>query len=132
MANGHGGARRGAGRKPGLVGVSRLQQLREEIATAASRTNLIPFIEPAIAELTPLQVMKIGMGIAFQEGRMGDAVAIADKMAPYTHTRLAAVEVTHEVRESPREYTLEELEAQLVIEQAQLISVDYTEEQDGE
>lgn len=131
MANGHGGARRGSGRKPGGVADSRIHQMRQDIALAAARTNLIPFIDPALSELTPLQVMKIGMGVAMQEDRWADAVSIADKMAPYMHTRLAAVEVTHEVRETAREYTLEELEAQLIVEEAQLIGIDTNTTTDG-
>ena len=126
-----GGARAGSGRKPGMVGDSRIHQVRKQIQTVAARTNLIPHVDEAIAALTPLEVMQIGMGMSIQDGDWRSAVAIADKMAPYMHTRLAAVEVTHDIRESPREYTLEELERKLAIEQAQLIEIDHYEE-DGD
>lgn len=124
MANGHGGARKGAGRKQADIGAER----KARILAAASRTNLIPDIDPVIAALEPLDIMIIAQQVLAQDGLWHEAALMAEKTAPYMHSRRAAIEVTHEVRETAREYTLEELEAQLIVEEAQLIDFDTTQE----
>lgn len=78
MATGHGGARPGAGRKPGSA-----TKLVREIASRA-----------AITGLTPLEYM-----LAVLRDEANDTstrMDAAKSAAPYIHPRLAAVELTGE------------------------------------
>lgn len=71
-----GGARPGAGRKPGAV---------------TRRTRLIA--ERAMAEgKTPLEVMLEIMRRHYEAGELDKAAAVAKDAAPYIHPRLAAIE----------------------------------------
>lgn len=74
-----GGARPGAGRKKGTR--SRLTQ------TQADKVARI-----AGADVLPLEVMVGRMRELWHGGSKDEAVAIAEKCAPYFHPRLAAVE----------------------------------------
>ncbi|NUJ81825.1 hypothetical protein HUN39_17710 [Methylocystis sp. FS] len=76
MANGHGGKRPGAGRKPGSV-----TKKTREIAEKATKEGL-----------TPLEVMLHAMREAHAAGKLDEAHAYAKDAAPYMHARLAAVE----------------------------------------
>ncbi len=74
----HGGARKGAGRKAGVL---------------STRTRAIA--EQAMAEgITPLEVMLHAMRAKFKEGDLVAAAALAKDAAPYVHPRLAAIEQT--------------------------------------
>ena len=73
---GHGGARKGAGRKPGSL---------------TTKTRAIA--EQAVAEgITPLEVMLRAMRAKFDAGELVAAASLAKDAAPYVHPRLAAVE----------------------------------------
>jgi hypothetical protein len=76
MANGHGGKRPGAGRKPGSV-----TKKTRDIAEKATKDGL-----------TPLEVMLLAMREAHAAGKLDEAHAYAKDAAPYMHARLAAVE----------------------------------------
>lgn len=72
----HGGARKGAGRKPGSL---------------TTRTRAIA--EQAIAEgITPLEVMLGAMRARYEAGDLLAAASLAKDAAPYVHPRLAAIE----------------------------------------
>lgn len=71
-----GGARRGAGRKPGS-----LSRKTREIAERASTEGI-----------TPLEVMLRAMRHYFDAGDLTRAAAIAKDAAPFCHPRLSAVE----------------------------------------
>jgi hypothetical protein len=77
MANGHGGSRNGAGRKPG----SKNKKTRE----VADR---------ALAEgITPLEVMLYVMRKCFAEQRYDDAAEVAARCAAYVHPRLGSLQI---------------------------------------
>jgi hypothetical protein len=83
-----GGARPGAGRKPGSLNKK----------TAERKAA----VERALAGTTPLDVMMSAMRRAAKEGDLSLALEAAKAAAPYVHPRLAAIEhsgglsVTHE------------------------------------
>ena len=74
----HGGAREGAGRKPGSATTK-----TREIAEAA-----------LAAGITPLEVMLEAMNKFREEGKHLEACSVAKDAAPYVHPRLAAMEHT--------------------------------------
>jgi len=74
----NGGARPGAGRPKGAR-TKRTLELAEALMAQGE---------------IPLEVMLILMRACFKEGKYGDAVAIAEKAAPYMHPKLAAVNLT--------------------------------------
>lgn len=76
----HGGARKGAGRKPGST-----TRKTREIADKA-----------AAAGITPLEVMLEAMNAFRGAGDLEKAASFAKDAAPYMHPRLAAVEHTGE------------------------------------
>lgn len=71
-----GGARPGAGRKPGT-----LNKKTRDIAEAAIKSGV-----------TPLEVMLEAMNAARAEGNLAAAAGFAKDAAPYMHPRLANVE----------------------------------------
>lgn len=73
---GHGGPRKGAGRKRGA-----LTRKTREIAEKAVATGI-----------TPLEVMMLAMRAHVKAKRLDQAAAIAKDAAPYMHPRLAAVQ----------------------------------------
>ena len=73
-----GGARPGAGRRPG----GRNRKTRE-IADKA-----------ALEGITPLEVMLHAMRAHYDAGKLDDAATVAKDAAPYMHPRLAAIEQT--------------------------------------
>lgn len=75
---GHGGARPGAGRKPG----SPTKKTREIADRAAA------------AGITPLEVMLGAMRDLWTAGRKSEAASIAKDAAPFVHARLAALDVS--------------------------------------
>jgi hypothetical protein len=99
MADGHGGRRQGAGRKPG----SPTKRRREIIDKAAD------------AGITPLELQLRTMRMLWERAHRNsepdlqlakDACAIAAQCAPYLHPRLSAVEAkieAHHFRMSPQE-----------------------------
>lgn len=78
--NGHGGARRGAGRKPGRS--NRKTNKTNEIALARAGEGPMP-----------LEVMLFVMRKHFAEERYEEAVEVATCCAAYVHPRLASTEV---------------------------------------
>jgi hypothetical protein len=77
MANGHGGARNGAGRKP----------------NGANVKNGATAVKAASEGVTPIEVMLEAMRSHYDADELDRAAEIAAKAAPYCHPRLAAVEV---------------------------------------
>lgn len=79
----HGGARSGAGRKPGTpgkTGPKPITQARKAIA------------EQIIGgDITPLEVMIDAMRSAHAAGEMGEAAKYANMAAPYVHPRLSTI-----------------------------------------
>jgi hypothetical protein len=72
----HGGARKGAGRKPGAL---------------TTKTRAIA--EQAMADgILPLEVILHAMRTKFADGDLIAAAALAKDAAPYVHPRLAAIE----------------------------------------
>lgn len=122
-----GGARAGAGRKAKTTEALMIVR-KAAILNASERAgDLIPQIDPAIAALEPLDIMVIATQLAAEKGDWMVAAALAEKTAPYFHARRASIEVVHEHRTSPREYSMEELEAEL----ATLVEDDHPK-QDGD
>ena len=103
MANGHGGARKGAGRKHGA-----LTRRTREIAERASAEGI-----------TPLEVMLRVMRAHLESGELDKAAAVAKDAAPYCHPRLAAANITFK---SPGQMTDEELEQAIALVQAAAVA----------
>lgn len=82
IRKGRGGARPGAGRKPGSK-----SKLNREIAEKVAATGI-----------TPLEIIVEAMRDAYKKDGAAAAVPYAEKAAPYMHARIAAVEVSGEVR----------------------------------
>lgn len=122
-----GGARAGSGRKKGVTKDVSAERKAIILAAAERAGPLIPQIHPAIAALEPLDIMVIATQVLAESGDWLAASAIAEKTAPYFHARRASIEVVHEHRTSPREYSMEELEAEL----ATLVEDDHPK-QDGD
>jgi hypothetical protein len=76
MANGHGGKREGAGRKPGTTTVK-----TREIADQATREGI-----------TPLEIMLKVMRLHYNAEKYDAAADVAARAAPYVHPRLCAIE----------------------------------------
>jgi hypothetical protein len=76
--NGHGGRRKGAGRKPGAK-----TKKTQEIAARAAEQGV-----------TPLEVLLGAMRLYHERGQIALACAAAKDAAPYVHPRLAATQVT--------------------------------------
>jgi hypothetical protein len=74
----HGGARKGAGRKPGSA-----TRKTREIADKAAQSGI-----------TPLEVMLEAMMSLRSSGELEKAAGVAKDAAPYVHPRLAAIEHT--------------------------------------
>lgn len=77
MANGHGGKRNGAGRKPGSFVI----RTREEAAEIVS----IP------GKPSPLRVLAEAMWHFYDKQDFASAAAVAKDIAPYLHPKLSAV-----------------------------------------
>lgn len=77
MANGHGGSRNGAGRKPGAV-----TQKTRAIADKAAAEGV-----------TPLDVLLLDMRQKFEAGDLAGAADRARDCAPYMHPRLSSSNV---------------------------------------
>jgi hypothetical protein len=88
-----GGARAGAGRKPG----------GRNIKTAEIATKV------ALSGLTPLEVMVEAMLELHAKGDKVAAATIAKDAAPYVHPRLTSVELDAHVRRDPIDLTMDEL-----------------------
>lgn len=129
MANGYGGKRAGAGRKKGST--KSLETAQQRLTKAITTTSsLVPFIEPEITALSPLEVMHIAMAWHAQNGDWSGAHSCAKDIAPYMHTRLNAVTIATQEATSTRDLTTEELLAKI----ARLKTIEATiiEEEDGE
>lgn len=79
--SGRGGARKGAGRKPGST-----TKKTREIADRAAQLGI-----------TPLEVMLEAMNSLRNSGELEKAASIAKDAAPYMHPRLSAVEMNAKV-----------------------------------
>jgi hypothetical protein len=78
-SSGRGGARKGAGRKPGGA-----NKLTREIADRMAAGQM----------LSPLQVMLEAMGDAHSQGDYEASTKYANMAAPYCHPRLASIDQT--------------------------------------
>lgn len=88
--NGHGGARNGAGRKPGPVPPWKEEQHR--------------IAQELIAKgLSPLAVLAFVMEWHFRAERYDEAAEVASKAAPYCHRKLASMEVQAQVEQETRQ-----------------------------
>lgn len=87
---GHGGKRRGSGRKKGA---------------AAEKTRAIADAVILKGD-TPLEIMLEAMKAHRDAGRLKEAVAVAEKAAPYIHPRLTSVEVTPPPKAQPTKLML--------------------------
>lgn len=94
-----GGARPGAGRKPGVPN-RRTRQVQEAVEATGS---------------TPLDVMLKAMREAYAEGRLMDAAKFAAMAAPYVHPKLAPIEWQRPYEEGGdlRDMPLDELERRI-------------------
>jgi hypothetical protein len=79
-----GGARPGAGRKPGVA-----TKRTREIAEAAT-----------LKGTTPLEVMLAAMEAAREAGNAREAAFYANMAAPYMHARLSSVNATQQIQGS--------------------------------
>lgn len=93
---GHGGSRKGAGRKKGSVNKTTVAVRRAVRDVFASG-------------LTPLDVLLKTMREAWEGGDKKVAVACAEKAAPYCHPRLAAIEHSGELKLNVHEERLKSL-----------------------
>jgi len=97
MADGHGGKRAGAGRRPG----SRCRKTIEAEALAR---------QAAGGPVTPLSVLLDVMRRHFDAGEYEEAVAVAVAAAPYCHARLSSMQADVDVTQ----YVTLELVEQIV------------------
>lgn len=74
-----GGARPGAGRKPGQT--ARITEARAREVTKVAASGILP-----------VEVMVKRMRELWEDGKKDEAVAVAEKCAPYFHPKLAAIE----------------------------------------
>ncbi len=79
----NGGARKGAGRKPGKKNV---------VASEKSQKIVADFVESG--DLTPLEVMLMVMTMNVKAQNWPDAMHAANSAAPYVHPRLAATTIS--------------------------------------
>jgi hypothetical protein len=87
----HGGARPGAGRPKGHKNKKTLQ--RELMANQAIDDVLAKLSPDDIEKLLPLDVMILAMSTMLKAGNLLAAAAVAEKAAPYCHSKLASAEI---------------------------------------
>jgi hypothetical protein len=99
--NGHGGRRKGAGRKPGAK-----TKKTQEIAARAAEQGV-----------TPLEVLLGAMRLYHERGQIALACAAAKDAAPYVHPRLSAVAVGGGGSPVRLEYVVEVVEVPLAADE---------------
>jgi hypothetical protein len=83
-----GGRRPGAGRPPNAKNKATI--LRELQANKAI-DKVLAKLQPGQADrLTPIEVMSLAMSALLTSGDLMGAVAVADKLAPYLHSKMSA------------------------------------------
>lgn len=105
--DGRGGARPGAGRKPGSR--DKTTEAIEAMAVFAGRQP--EEIRPEIAAMSPLEVLLRAMGLEANAGNWTAAAEHAAKAAPYLHPRLASTQLSATIGRELREMTDDELMA---------------------
>lgn len=88
MANGHGGRRPGAGRKPGTPGVKGPKPITKVRMELAERV--------LGGDITPLEVLIEAMREAHLVGNTREAAHYANMAAPYVHPKLSTINATHD------------------------------------
>src|SRR5689334_20414623 len=111
MANGHGGARPGAGRKPGTKLVR--TQARPSFEKAASDLNHSGEIDPEITKMKPLDVLLKAMWIAVSQGNWSAAASFAREAGPYVHAKMSSVDISATIKRDPAQLSDDELIAML-------------------
>lgn len=86
----HGGRRPNAGRKPGARNKATIA--REIAVSNAIEETLARLTQDEIQRLTPLEVMTLGMHLLLKAGNLMGAIATAEKLAPFVHPRVSAME----------------------------------------
>lgn len=94
-SNSRGGARKGAGRKPGAANVK-----TREIADKAVQQGI-----------TPLEVMLEAMNSLRNAGELEKAASVAKDAAPYLHAKLSSVEMNATVKTKTLDQELAALNA---------------------
>jgi hypothetical protein len=107
MANGHGGARVGAGRPKGSRSVRTKAVVAMENAAAAATATAE--IDPQITKMQPVDVLLRAMWIAVSQGNWSQAASFAREAAPYLHSKLSSVDLNAKVSRDPASLTDAEL-----------------------
>ena len=84
-----GGARPGAGRPAGSPNRATIAR---ELAASTAIDLVLSQLAPGQAEkLTPIEVMSLAMSALLSSGNLMGAVAVAEKLAPYVHAKVATM-----------------------------------------
>ena len=85
----HGGVRKNSGRPPGSPNKA---TIRRELAASTAIDLVLSQLAPGQAEkLTPIEVMSLAMSALLTSGNLMGAVAVAEKLAPYVHAKVATM-----------------------------------------
>ena len=85
----HGGVRINSGRPPGSANKA---TVRRELAASTAIDLVLSQLAPGQAErLTPIEVMSLAMSALLSSGNLMGAVAVAEKLAPYVHAKVATL-----------------------------------------
>ena len=85
----HGGVRKNSGRPPGSANKATI--LRELAASTAIDLVLSQLAPGQAEKLTPIEVMSLAMSALLSSGNLMGAVAVAEKLAPYVHSKVATL-----------------------------------------
>ena len=85
----HGGVRKNSGRPPGSANKATI--LRELAASTAIDLVLSQLAPGQAEKLTPIEVMSLAMSALLSSGNLMGAVAVAEKLAPYVHAKVATL-----------------------------------------
>lgn len=85
----HGGVRKNSGRPPGSANKATVMR---ELAASTAIDLVLSQLAPGQAErLTPIEVMSLAMSALLSSGNLMGAVAVAEKLAPYVHAKVATL-----------------------------------------
>jgi hypothetical protein len=85
----HGGRRENAGRPKGAK--NKATRARELAANNAIDETLAKLTQEEIQRFTPLEIMIMAMHLLLQSGNLLGAVGVAEKAAPYVHSKLSSL-----------------------------------------
>ena len=85
----HGGYRIGSGRPKNSLNKATVAR---ELAASTAIDLVLSQLAPGQAErLTPIEVMSLAMSALLSSGNLMGAVAVAEKLAPYVHAKVATL-----------------------------------------